>query len=116
MTVNLTLVRYIVAGAVLLVLAVIAAVIVVLATHGLPVTGPQIDNLLGVVGTLAALLASLLTTGAVAGAAQKIQSDVNGHLQQHLGHTDAQVRQIAQDEVAKAVSQGGSGAAGGGSL
>lgn len=108
MSINLQLVRYVVAGAVLFVLAVIVALVIVLVLRGLPATGPQIVSLLGVVGTLVALLSGLLGIGAVTVATQQIQQDVNGHLQAHMGHTDAQVRQIVQAELNQAqVKPGG---------
>lgn len=106
MNLNLTLVRYLTATAVAIVLAALLAVIAISVARGTDINSSQLIGLLAFVATLVGLLVSLINGSVNAHATQEqgtvltdVQRKVNGHLEAHLGHTDAEVRAIVAEQL-----------------
>lgn len=99
MSINIQLVKYILAGAILLVVLVIAAIAGVLILRGVPTTAPQLVSLLGVLATLVALLSGLLGLGAVANQTQANAQQLNGHMEAHTDALPDQIRQAIKEEL-----------------
>jgi flagellar motor component MotA len=103
---NLTIVRYVTAAALGLVAAVLALVVVLAVLRGESLTSQQIVSLLGLVAVLVGIIANVLATRQVASAvqqvqavAQDVQDKVNGHLEAHLGTTDARVAELVDKRL-----------------
>jgi hypothetical protein len=115
--VSLIAIRYVVAGAVALVAVVLLAVIGLAVARGANINSSQLLGLLAFVGTLIGLLANLLATGQVSGTLrivgsqlQDVQDKVNGHLEKHVGHTDAQVKLLIDQRIEEHKADPGAGA------
>lgn len=81
---NLQVVRYLVAGAIALVIVALAGIVIVVILRGGPGTSAlSLVGLFGFIATLVGLLVNLLGTGAVAQGVQQTRTLVNGHLAQH---------------------------------
>lgn len=119
MSINLTVVRYLTALAIAVVLVALLAVVGISVARGTDINSSQLIGLLAFVGTLVALLVSLINGAATmsrtveqAEVLSDVQRKVNGHLEQHLGHTDGQIEQIVDIVLARRL--GPPPAAGGG--
>lgn len=89
---NLTVIRYVVAGAIALVLVALLLVIALAILRGADINSSQLISLFAFVGVLIGMLGGLVGTHHVAGAVADVRDKINGHLQQHIGHTDDQVQ------------------------
>lgn len=98
---SLDMVKYVVAGAIALVLLVLGLIAAALIVKGGPTTAAQLTTLLGVVGTLVSILAALLVAGASAKGTSDVQQLVNGHLDAHTQALPEQIRTVVADELAK---------------
>lgn len=99
-----TALRYASAIAVSFVVIVIAITIGISVYRGIGIGSPQLVPLLATVGTLTALVVSLLRTGQVAASSARTEQLVNGHLAQHVGHTDEKINQMIDQRVAELLS------------
>lgn len=95
---TLTLVRLGLAGGALLALTVLLAVLGISIYRGVSLNSSQLIGLLAAVGTLVALISNLIGTNVVATRVQAThavavdtQQKINGHMEEHIGHTDAQI-------------------------
>lgn len=105
---NLAVIRFIVAGAIALVLVMLLTVIALAIARGTDISSSQLIGLLSFVGTLIALLATLLgvnhVTGAVEGVGGKlgeVRDLVNGHLRAHMGHSDLEIQALIDQRLSK---------------
>lgn len=103
---NLTVVRYLTAAAVAIVLVVLLAVIGIAIARGTDVNSSQLIGLLAFVGTLVGLMVSLVNGSATAAATAKqgeviddVKQLVNGHLRAHIGHTDEQLAAMIDEHL-----------------
>jgi hypothetical protein len=99
--VNLAVIRFVVAGAIALVLVMLLVVIGLAIYRGADITSSQLIGLFSFVGTLVALLATLLGVNHVTGAVENIGGTltvvkelVNGHLKAHIGHSDEEITEL----------------------
>lgn len=98
---NLTVIRYLALIAVGMITVALLAVVAILLLRGVPVTSSALTGLITYLATLVGLIVALAGTGAVANAAGDIQQKLNGHLEQHIGHTDAQVNALIDARLAQ---------------
>jgi uncharacterized membrane protein YgaE (UPF0421/DUF939 family) len=117
--INLTLVRYLTAAAIAIVLVVLLAVVGIAVARGTDINSSQLLGLLSFVGILVGLVVSLVNGSATAAATQDqakvltdVQEKVNGHLERHLGHTDQGVREIVDEMLQQRLGPPPAGAGG----
>lgn len=105
---NQTVLRYLTAFAVAVVLAVLLSVIGIALARGTDISSSQVLGLLAFVGTLVGILVSLLQGNANAAATHaqeqtlaRVEDKVNGHLDRHLGHSDEQIQAMIEERIAR---------------
>lgn len=97
---TLQVARYVVAaGLALVTVALMGLIVVLILRGGMSTTAPSLAALLSFLGILLGLIANLLATGGVAHTLGDVQAKVNGHLQQHIGHTDDQVNALIDQRL-----------------
>lgn len=99
----------IVAGVAAALVAISAIVVVTILRGGPSASLEGVTGLIALVGTLATILINLIQTSrltvgqaAQTKATQELTKKVNGHLQAHVGHTDAQLDQRIDARLAEA--------------
>jgi uncharacterized membrane protein len=103
---DLRVLRYLIALAVSLVLIVLLIVVALVVERGPSVNPSQLIALLGTVGTLVSILVAVLGVGTVAAKVESVNTSVgefhekmNGHLEQHKGHTDEEIAALIDQHL-----------------